>query len=278
LEAVALYRPRAADLRAIRSPRSVQHLGPLALPQLQGQLRALAQTYRRLGIDVLELSSLKQTAPPNLMFVRDLFFTTTEGCVVGRMASRVRAGEEKFAAAALASAAVPLRATIGGHGLFEGADALWLDPRTVLVGLGARTNRAGSVQLREILRQQGVRALPVVMPSGVQHLLGILQIVGPDLVVLRREKAPRALVALLRRRGFEIIDVDESDEIRLRQGMNFVCISERKIIMASGAPQLRAQLEAGGIRIVAELEISQLCQAAGGIACATGIVRRRLLK
>lgn len=282
LEAVALYRPRL-ELRKIKDPKSVQHLRPVFLPKLEREYKALVKVYRQLGVEVLELNPLllpktMRQVPPNLMFVRDLFVSTPEGCIIGRMASRIRAGEEKFAAATLAAQGIPLRATIGGRGLFEGADALWLDKQTVLCGIGNRTNATGFAQLKTTLAQQGVQTLSVKMPSGVQHLLGILQIPAPKLAVVRIEKAPRTLIELLHARGFNIIPVNESDEVKLKQGMNFVTIEPKKIIMPKGCPDLRGWFESAGLQVLAEVEISQLCNAAGGLACATGIVARKQVK
>jgi N-dimethylarginine dimethylaminohydrolase len=281
LQVVALYRPRS-ELNAIKRPQAVQHLRPLTIPRLYREYRGLLNLYRQLSIQVIELdpSLLPKTlrlAPPNLMFVRDLFFNTMEGCIVGRMASRVRAGEEKFAAASLASQGIPIRATVGGRGLFEGADALWLDQRTVLCGVGNRTNRQGYGQFKAILQSQGVRCLPVALPNGVQHLLGILQIVDGDLAVARPEKASKSLLGQLRQRKIHVISVGESDEVLTRQGMNFVTIRPRTIVMAKHCPELRTVYEQNGITVAAEVEISQLCNAAGGLACATGIVARRVV-
>lgn len=282
LEAVALYRPRT-ELRAIKDPRRVQHLQPVVPSRLHAECKSLIQTYRRLGVRVIELDpallpGAMRTPPPNLMFVRDLFVNTPEGCVIGRMASRVRAGEEKFAAATLAAQGIPIRATIGGRGLFEGADALWLDSKTVLCGIGNRTNKSAFLQLKDILQAQGVQCLEVVMPKGVQHLLGILQIPAERTAVVRVEKASAALIKLLRRRRFDIIPVHESEEVQIRQGMNFVTVDSGKIIMAKHCPELRGWFEAAGLKIAAEVEISQLCNAAGGLACATGIVGRKMVK
>jgi N-dimethylarginine dimethylaminohydrolase len=282
LEAVVLYAPRL-ELRAIRDPKRVQHLRPVILPQLQREYKAVAQVYRRLGIQTLVLDPAllpkpMRAAPPNLMFVRDLFFNTPEGCVISRMASRVRAGEEKFATAALAAAGLPIRSTIAGRGLFEGADALWLDSTTVLCGVGARTNKEGFLQLKRLLHQQGVIVAPVRMPRGVQHLLGLLKITGPQTAVVRTKIAPPALMRLLRGRGFQIAALNETPEVLERQAMNFVTVDRNRIVMAAGCPDVRAQLESAGIKTVAEVEISQLCNAAGGLGCATGILGRRLLK
>jgi N-dimethylarginine dimethylaminohydrolase len=268
------------DPTAGRTARQVQHLEAVDWARLRREMLNLKRVFLRLGVEVWTVSSAHlpdglNRATPNLIFARDLFFNTPEGAVISRMASHVRAGEEKFAAAALARQGVPLRGLIGGRGLFEGADALWLDARTVAVGVGARTNRSGFLQLRDILHTQGVRAVAVPMPRGVQHLLGLLQIVARDLAVIRIDKAPPTLIRLLKRRGFELIPVRESAEVQPGQGMNFVTLGPRRVLMADGCPRLREQLENAGLRIAATASIPQLRRAAGGLACATGIVGRK---
>ncbi len=209
------------------------------------------------------------------MFVRDLFFNTREGAVVSRMASQVRAGEEKHAALALASLAVPINRTISGVGTFEGADALWLDERTVVCAVGGRTNTEGLRQLREALSPQGVEVLPVALPQGFQHLLGLLQIVDKRLAFLRHERAPRELSRLLLTRGFSIRPVPESEETIIRQGMNLVVVAPRTILMPYDCPDLKSYYQRSGLIVAAELDIRQIRRGAGGLACAVGIVSRR---
>lgn len=280
LKAVVLYRPRA-ELKKIRNPRAVQHLYPVVLPRLQDQIRKLAATYRRLGVKVIEIDPQNvrggSKVPPNLMFVRDLFFNTAEGAIVSRMSSRVRAGEEKFAAVTLASEAIPIRASIGGQGLFEGsADAIWLNPRTLAVGIGGRTNREAFRQLQSVLKDQGVRCVAVPMPRGVQHLLGILQIVDKDLALVRTDRAPKALLTLLKSHGFATVSVRESVEVQLKMGFNFVTVKPRAIVMSAHCPELKKQFLSAGLKVLAEVDVSQICNAAGGIGCATGILGRRI--
>ncbi len=282
LKAVVLYCPRT-ELRKIKNPHAVQHLFPIALTKLQRQFRALASTYRKCGVRVIEidpsrLPSSLRVPPPNLMFVRDLFLNTMEGAVVSRMSSRVRAGEEKFAAATLAAEGALIRASIGGRGLFEGsADAVWITPRLVAVGQGARTNREGLNELRSILKSQGVKCVAVPMPRGVQHLMGILQIVDRNLALVRTDKAPASLVRLLRAQKFKIVAVRESVEVTLKMGFNFVTVKPRTIIMSAGCPELKALYQKAGIKIAAEVDVSQICNAAGGIGCATGILGRKVI-
>jgi N-dimethylarginine dimethylaminohydrolase len=277
LESVLLFIP-GKELDAIRRPRAVQHHKRVSRETLAREMRALAAAYRKCGVRVefVKASRKMGAVPPNLVFQRDLFFNTREGVVLSRMASAVRAGEEKFTAAALAALAVPIRASISGKALFEGADALWLNASTVLIGVGGRSNVRAFKLLSALLKDQGVTAIAVKMPKGVQHLLGILQIVGHDLAIVRAKKAGSELRRLLKKFGYRLLEAGESDEVVNRQALNFVTVRPREVIMAKGCPEMRAFLAEHGIRIAAEVEISQLRRAAGGIACATGILSRRL--
>jgi N-dimethylarginine dimethylaminohydrolase len=163
---------------------------------------------------------------------------------------------------------------ISGAGHFEGADALWLNGKTVLCGLGHRTNKEGFAQLSQLLAFQGVAAVGVPLPDGVQHLLGLLQLVDKDLALLRAEIAPASLKAILRKNKISVIPVPEGGETSRRQGMNIVTVAPRRLIMPAGCPGLRKLYEAAGLTVAAEVAIPQLINGAGGLACATGILAR----
>jgi N-dimethylarginine dimethylaminohydrolase len=214
-------------------------------------------------------------AKHNLLYVRDLFFATPKGAVVSKMKGAVRAGEEKHAARALGQLGVPILKSISGRGTFEGADALWLNPKTVLCGVGNRTNAAGFRQLRGVLKKQGVKTVAVAVPRGVQHLLGMLQLVDRDLAFVRTEVAPENLKTLLARGGVRVVPVPETEETTRRQGMNLVTVAPRKVVMAKHCPVLKRLYEKAGVTVAAELEIGQFIRGAGGLACAVGILARR---
>lgn len=281
LEAVAFYIP-GPEYGPLGAPNRIQHLRKINIKSLQKEMRTLARIYEDFGIHVVRLNPAQLTpplrsAPPNLLFARDLFTNTQEGMILSRMASRVRAGEERIAAAALSRHGVFPRAAIAGEGTLEGADMLWLEPDLALCGVGQRTNAAGFKQLQQILATQGARAIAVPMPSGVQHLLGFLQLPGPRRAILRRALAPKSLRRLLRTNGFKVLELEESREIKDNQGLNFVTIAREQIVMARGCPNLRRAFEAFGLKIMAEVDITQLKNAAGGLACATGIIGRKVI-
>ena len=53
-----------------------------------------------------------------------------------RPASTVRAGEERYVAAALGALGVPILMSVHGNGTFEGADAMWAAPDLCFVADG----------------------------------------------------------------------------------------------------------------------------------------------
>ena len=218
LKAVLLYCP-GPEVNDIKQPNAVQHVARINTELIAGEFHRLAEVYRSIGVSVHfiqpdGLQPEKRLDKYNLMFARDLFFNTREGAVIARMGSTIRAGEEKFAAHALAQLSMPINRTIGGAGLFEGADALWLDPMTVVFGLGPRSNRDGLTQLREIMRPQGVEVLDVELPAGTQHLLGILQIVDEKLAMVRTQIASKRLIDILKGKGIAINDGPESEQVQ----------------------------------------------------------------
>ncbi len=239
---------------------------------IQTQAEGVADAYRAEGVQV-HLYRPESRPPPNLIFMRDLFFMTPEGVILARPAARQRAGEERFAAQALTRAGVPILRTLRGRATFEGADALWLDADTVLVGVGLRTNDEAFVELKEALAAQGVTARAIAMPAGVQHLLGLVNFLDDDLAVLDGGKAPSRLKVFLASHGIETLTVAPGDELDRGRGMNFVTLAPRRVLMPAGCPGIRGQLEGAGVEVV-EAEVGEYLKAAGALGCLTGILSR----
>jgi len=211
--------------------------------------------------------------PPNLMFVADLFFMTPEGAILGRPASTVRAGEERLAARRLAELGIPILASVRGTGTFEGADAAWMDPHTVLLATGLRTNAEGAAQVTALLGAMGVEVLTVGLPYGAMHLMGQLRLVDHDLAIARLGRAPYAAVAALRARGYTVLFHPSEEEVARGMALNFVVLGPRHILMPAGNPLSQAFYERAGIACET-VEVDELAKAAGGIGCLTGILER----
>jgi N-dimethylarginine dimethylaminohydrolase len=266
-----------ANYPKVTQPDEIQFLRPVDKDLLQQELDTLAKTFLEHGVNVKRISDdFFPQVSPNLLFCRDLFFLSPYGAIVSRMASEIRAGEEKWAQLALAKEGIPILKTISGKGIFEGADALWLNPKLLVVGLGNRTNEDGFHQVQETMSEFGVECVSVTLPKSVQHLLGILQLTAKNKAFVRQEKAPQELLHLLDLHHIQTIFLKETDEIREKQALNFVCLAENKILMAKDCPQTKKIFTDHGLEVAAEVQIQQLLAAAGGIACATAILARKL--
>jgi arginine deiminase len=271
LKAVLLHRP-GPELDELTDPDQAQMLAPLNAGRARKQHDALAQAYRDAGIAVHYVEPAG-TPPPNLIYVADLMFMTSEGAVLGRPASTVRAGEERFVARRLADLGVPILRSVRGRGTFEGADALWIDPQTALVATGMRTNAEGAAQVASLLREMGVEVIHAGLPYGAMHLMGTLRFADRDLAIAWPGRVPYAVVDALRARGYTTLFIPDEGEAIHGMALNFVTFGPRRILMAAGNPITQAFYEDAGIACQV-VEVDEILKAAGGIGCATGILER----
>lgn len=267
LRAVALCRP-PPSLDGVRDPASALQLAPVDRARMTTQAEALAARYRAAGVSVHWLD--EPAAPPNQIFLRDTFFMTPHGAIVARMASEQRAAEPRWTAAWLAQLGIPIVATIV-DGTFEGADAVWVGPRRVWIGVGKRTDRRGAEAVRRVLAGQDIEVAIVELVGPVQHLLGSVSFVADGIAVCHPEAAGEGLRRALR--DHIVITPADRDELDRRRAMNFVALRPKSLLVPAHCPRLREQLERNGISTVAA-EIDEYLHAAGGIACATGILER----
>jgi len=270
LQAVLLHRP-GPEIEGLTEPNAVQMLAAIDAGLFRRQHDALAAAYREAGVEVHYLDPDGQV-PPNNLFCADLLFMTPQGAILARPASTVRAGEERHVARRLAALDVPILLSVHGNGLFEGADAVWIDEGIALVATGLRTNEAGADQVTWVLRNIGAQVVHVDLPFGSMHLMGTLRLAGPGIAVGYPGRTPHRAVRALRERGYRLFWAADVDEVK-RMALNFVTLGPRKILMAANCPRTQDMYEAEGIECVT-VEIDELAKAAGGMGCLTGILRR----
>ena len=172
LRAVLLHRP-GAELDNF-DYREVRFRAPVDPEKCRQQHDLLADYYRSHGIDVYYVED-QRADRPNAVFERDHLFMTPEGAIITRLAMPARRGEERYTAKRVAELGVPIVKTIAGDGIFEGANAAWVDRHTVILSLSSRANRSGYDQMEAELRRQGVtEIIPMQIPYGHAHVDGLL--------------------------------------------------------------------------------------------------------
>jgi N-dimethylarginine dimethylaminohydrolase len=275
LEAVLLHRP-GPELTAANDPDTALQLELPDLPAAQSEHRKMAEAYRGAGIKVCELAP-SGVVSANQMFCADLMFMTREGVVLARPAAAQRAGEERWVAARLAELGIPILRTLTGTATFEGADAMWLDRKTVILGRGLRTNQQGIEQVSAVLAEQGVNTIAVDMPYGAMHLMGMLRIADRNLAICWPRRTPHAAVAALRERGFEVAFIPDEIEAQRGRALNFVTLGPRRILMVEGCPEAEALYKGLGIKCITTPAF-ELAKAAGAVGCLTAVLRRQSVR
>ena len=275
LASVLLHRPGAELLGVTEADEHLMLDTPDAA-RAAAQHDALAAAYRAAGVRVAYVEPGPPDGPPpppNQMFCADLFVMTPSGAIVGRPASTVRAGEERWIARRLADLGVPILRSVGGRGTFEGADLCWLSPDSALIGRGLRTNGEGAAQVAATLAEIGARAEVVDLPHTSMHLMGEVRFVDRDLAFASAGRIPWTALDRLRHHGYEVRFFPDEHEMMTGFGHNFVTLGPRTILMPDGCPRSRAAYEAAGVACVT-VEMDEIHKCAGGIGCLTGVVTR----
>lgn len=272
LKSVVLCRPGGELI--VENCNEALQLAPLDLARAQAEHDQLAAAYRRAGVEIIMAPDV--TAPtPNRMFCADLLAMTPQGAILARPASKIRAGEEVAVAQALANARIPILRTLTGDAVFEGADLIWLDTGTAIIGRGLRTNQAAFEQIGRLCDEIGVNLIAVDMPFGTMHLMGMLRIIDRDLAIAWPRRTPHAAVTLLRERGYQVEFLPDEDMAQANRALNIVTLGPRKILMPGENDAFRKWYEALGVE-VDETPMTELRKAAGAVGCLTGVVEREM--
>ncbi len=272
LKAVLLHRPGREMESVAEDPEASLMIAVPDPATLQVQHDALAQLYRQHGVAVHYVDP-PILPPPNQIFAADLMAMTPEGAIVGRPASRMRAGEERWVARALAELGIPILRSVRGSGTFEGADLMWITPDTALLARGLRTNTEGAAQVEDVLEEMGVRVVQTLLPPGTMHLMGQLRIVDEDLALAWPGRFPPGAVRALEAQGLRVLFIPNQAEALGSMALNFVVLGPRTIVMPAGNPDTQAFYEELGVECLTA-EVDEIGKAAGSIGCLTAVLER----
>jgi N-dimethylarginine dimethylaminohydrolase len=197
------------------------------------------------------------------------------GALLLRPGKDSRLGEVEPLGQALEAAGVPTVSRVEAPATVDGGDTCWLDDRTLLVGLGYRTNEAGAAALRDTLPDVDVLTFDLPHHRGHAELLHLMSVISPladDLAVVYLPLLPVRLVQLLAARGLELIEVPD-DEFAT-QGPNVLALAPRVALALDGNPETRRRMEAAGVdvRVYRGDELSH--KGEGGPTCLTRPILR----
>ncbi len=214
------------------------------------------------------------------VFVQDPSFVTRAGAVVLNMGKPLRRAEPALHVAAYAELGVPVIGQLTGEATVESGDCVWIDPDTLAIGRGARTNQAGIDAVAAILAPHGMRVqgydLPYwTGPEACLHLMSLISPLGPKMALIHAPLMPYALWADLTARGWTLLHAPE-EEFTASNGLslNVLMLAPQDVVMVAGFPRTKALMESQGCQ-VQTFEGDALCIACeGGPTCLTRPVLR----
>ena len=189
-------------------------------------------------------------------FARDSSAMSPWGALICHMQLKSRRADYVTAIRFYQSNEVPIwRYATAGH--FEGGDFNILEPGLVLIGWnGERSEREGSEQVAEWVREQGWEAVVAPISREFVHMDGLVVPLAPKLLVACVDALEDWLVALLRGRGFEFVEV----------GVNLVSLGNDRVLSMRGAADLNAKMRALGFEVF-DPDMSMFTLGGGGVHC-----------
>jgi N-dimethylarginine dimethylaminohydrolase len=234
------------------------------LERLASQHAGLVELLRAEGVEV-HLLGPRGGHFVKAMFVRDPFLSVRGGAIVGRMAVRMRRGEERDAARLLGEVGMPCYGTITGAGTLEGGSFVKLDASTAALGTSVRCNAQGAQQLAALLAIQGIELIVVALPGYTVHLDVHMAVVDVDMVLIDPVGLPYTFMQELRARGFRLIEVEHAER---PWALNALTLRPGRVVMADGAPGTAERLRRHGVEVLT-LPYDEVHKNGGGIHCST---------
>jgi N-dimethylarginine dimethylaminohydrolase len=258
------------DAAIDRQWRDLNYYGRPDLPHAIDEYDRFLELMRRFDIAV-DLLPADDKVGMDSLYPRDTTITTDRGVILCNMGKPQRRTEPEAIASYLRLHQTHILGAISGGGSIEGGDVTWLDPQTLAVGRGYRTNDEGIQQLRQLLGST-VEVITVPLPhwkgpSDVFHLMSMISPLDRDLAVVYSPLLPVPFRELLLARGFRLVEVP--DEEFEGMGCNILALAPRTCAMRTGLPKTRQRLIDAGIE-VHEFAGEEICgRGAGGPTCMT---------
>ena len=221
-----------------------------ALAQHEGYRQALAAC----GVDVTVMPA--DESYPDGTFVEDTFVIAERVAIATRPGAKTRLGEVGRVAAALRGFRTAFE-LIEAPGTLDGGDICQVDDH-FLIGLSARTNQAGAVQLAAILARHHYTSSTIDIRNhrSLLHLKSGIAYLGEQRFLIASGFPPTDRLA-----DADVIEVAPEE----MYAANAVRIND-EIFIAAGFPTLAGTLNERGYRLRA-LQMSEFAKMDGGLSC-----------
>ena len=268
LRRVLVCSPRMAGWNQPERAARWRDLGFLHPPEFetaQAQHEAMCGELEAIGADVLELAPANDLTL-DAVYAHDASLPSDFGLILMRPGKANRLPEGRWHGTFATALGVPTLAKITAPATTEAGDILWLDPRTLMVGRGYRTNAAGISQLRELLGPKGIDVITAPLPHGsgpevCLHLMSLISLLDEHTAVVDLPWLAVETVDLLKARKYNFIEIDYSE--RDTMACNVLALGSKRLLALEENAKTNAKLRAAGFD-VRMFPGSELCITGGG--------------
>jgi len=276
LRRVAMRRP-GAILDA--DPGEWHYAHAIDSDALSREFDALADLVGAAGAEIVWMPDRRDGLADSI-FTFDPSFVLPTGAVLLRPGKPGRRGEVALHEELYAGEHIPVLGRIEAPGTVEGGDLLWLDPATIAIGRGFRTNQAGIDQFRSIVEPLGIDTLAFDLPyhrgpDACLHLLSLVNPLDDDLALVHTPLVPTALQQAMVERGITVIEAPEGEfEASGGLSLNVLATTNRQGIAIAGFPETVAAMRSAGCTIDTFVADALCLPCEGGPTCLTRPILR----
>ncbi len=265
---VLVSSPRAAGWDLPDRAARWQQLGFLHAPNFavaQLQHEALCRELTAAGAEIVELPA-NPSLSLDAVYTHDPSLATDAGLIAMRPGKPNRVAEASLHSAFIDSKGMRVLGSVTSPGATEAGDIVWLDSKTLLVGLGFRTNQAGANQLQEMLSPLGVEVLTASLPYGqgpavCLHLMSFMSMLDDRTILVDLPFMAVETYQLLQSRGFKLIEIDASERDTL--ACNVLALGNKSLLAIEENRNTNARLRQAGFD-VRTFPGAELCANGGG--------------
>jgi N-dimethylarginine dimethylaminohydrolase len=223
------------------------------------------------GAEVVEMAAADGLSL-DAVYAHDASLATDFGLILMRPGKRNRVAEPRQHGLCAGKIGVSTFGEITVPGTAEAGDMVWLDARTLLIGRGYRTNAEGIRQMSALLAPKGVEVVAAALPHGsgpdvCLHLMSLMSLLDETTALVDLPWIAVETVELLRERGFNFIEIDESERDTL--ACNVLALGGRRLLAIEENHKTNERLRRAGFD-VRTFPGAELCiNGGGGPTCLT---------
>jgi N-dimethylarginine dimethylaminohydrolase len=237
----------------------------------QRQHEILCRMLSEAGAEVLTLPAA-ESLTLDAVYAHDASLATDYGLVLMNPGKKSRVPEAQAHANFCRQLGIPVFGEIVLPGMSESGDIVWLDGRTLLIGHGYRTIKAGMEQLSSLLSAKNIEVLSAPLPYGpgpsaCLHLMSLMSMLDEQTVLVDLPWLAVETVELLKGRGLQLIEIEYSERETL--ACNVLALGQKRLIAIEENAKTNQRMRDAGFD-VRTFPGSEICiNGAGGPTCLT---------